>query len=189
MFGKIGSQSKWMHGLPLLFSFAWKNTFHLGFFAVEGDSQIWCMNVMFSANKIDLISLSCLNLWLLRLLLAVIRILIRLNAERKNLSAQVVIGHIQGNDLATAAGSLSLSGCSWQTESGHQGFYYGIVKKLLQLLSRRFSFHRNDFEFIIRTALESGILKKITATTKVHSDYLVVYLIFPQLHLGHWWKS
>lgn len=77
------------------FSFAWKNNFHLGFFAVEGDSQIWCMNVMFSANKIDLISLSCLNLWLLRLLLAVIRILIRLNAERKNLSA-VVIGHIQG---------------------------------------------------------------------------------------------
>lgn len=33
--------------------------------------------------------------------MAVIRILIRVNAERKNSSAQVVIGHIQGNDLAT----------------------------------------------------------------------------------------
>lgn len=88
------------------------------------------MNMMFSANKRDLITVSCLNLCLFRLLLAVIRVLIRLNTERYNLSAQVVIGRIQGNDLATAAGSLSMSGCSWRTESGHQGFYYGIVQKV-----------------------------------------------------------
>lgn len=47
--------------------------FKFGGFAAEGDSQNQCMNGVFSANKTDLITLSCLNLCLLRTLLEVIR--------------------------------------------------------------------------------------------------------------------
>lgn len=40
---------------------AWKE-FKFGGFAAEGDSQNQCMNGVFSANKTDLITPSCLNL-------------------------------------------------------------------------------------------------------------------------------
>lgn len=47
--------------------------FKFGGFAAEGDSQNECMNGVFSGNKTDLITQSCLNLCLLRILLEVIR--------------------------------------------------------------------------------------------------------------------
>lgn len=47
--------------------------FKVGGFAAKGDSQNQCMNGVFGANKTDLITPSCLNLCLWRILLEVIR--------------------------------------------------------------------------------------------------------------------
>lgn len=58
---------------PFFVVTAWKENVNLVGFAAEVDSQNQCNNGVFSANKTDLITLSCLNLYLLRTLLEVFR--------------------------------------------------------------------------------------------------------------------
>lgn len=55
-------------------------------------------------------------------------VLIRLNVWRIEFICWGCDRTYRGNDPVSAAGSLSVSGCSWQTESGHQGSIMKLCK-------------------------------------------------------------
>lgn len=68
-----------------------------------------------------------------------------------------------------------------------------VIRVFIMEFCKSYSnYSTEDSLFIVMTLnlsspLESVILtKKKPATKKLHSDYLVVYLFFPQLHLGQW---